>query len=155
MMRTNSDTVSNDWAVKRFTAYLEDLGLRKTPERMAVLECALEFERHFTLEDLQRRLELRSLRLSRTTVYSALDLLMASGLLRRVVLDGHATLYERASGPELCHLVCTGCGKVKAVRDVELMASLNARKYNAFTAQRSTVTVYGTCSACARKGRRG
>ena len=35
------------------------------------------------------------------------------------------------------------------------MASLNARKYNAFTAQRSTVTVYGTCSACARKGRKG
>ena len=154
MVRATNDTSANSVAIKRFTAFLESRQLRKTPERFAILQCALSFARHFTIDDVSRAMEQQCYHVSRTTLYSTLDLLIESEIIRKHVFEGLLPQYERAMGHPHSHLVCTECGKVKEVRDVNLVAFMNARKYNAFTASHYSVTVYGMCSACARKLKR-
>jgi Fur family ferric uptake transcriptional regulator len=92
-------------------------------------------------------------RVSRSTVYNTVELLIEAKMLRRHVFEGMQAQYERITLPHT-HLICTTCGKVKEVRDTNLAAFMNARRFNAFNADHYSLYVYGTCSTCARKLKR-
>ncbi|MBQ7690496.1 MAG: transcriptional repressor [Muribaculaceae bacterium] len=154
MVRIPHDTNANSAVVKHFTAFLESKQLRKTPERFAILRRVLMFTRHFTIETLRQDLEQEAYHVSRATLYNTIDLLIEAGVIVRHVFNGQQPQYERATGLTHNHLVCTHCGKVKEVRDDGLIAFMNTRKYNAFNADRYSLTVYGMCSTCARKIKR-
>jgi len=150
MVETNN---ANNAAVSLFGEYLDSKGMRRTPERFAILDHVLNMTGHFTIEQLQQQVTDDGFRVSRATCYNTVELLLATGLVRRHVFEGLAAQYER-SGPPHTHLICTTCGKVKEVRDVNLAAFMNARRYNAFNTDHYSLCVYGTCSTCARKRRR-
>jgi Fur family ferric uptake transcriptional regulator len=139
-----------------FSAYLQSKGLRRTPERLMVLERAMEMSGHFTVEALHESISSQR-HLSLATVYNTLQLLMDAGIVSRHQFDGQTPLYGVALSQEghgHQHLVCVKCGKVKEVRDPELDKYLNAKRYTAFTASHFLVTVYGVCSSCARRRRK-
>ena len=139
--------------VRKFSDYLDQHGMRKTTERYAILEHIMNINGHFTIEELQQIMDGDGFRVSRSTVYNTVELLMEAKMLRRHVFEGMQAQYERITLPHT-HLICTACGKVKEVRDPNFAAFMNARRFNAFNTDHYSLYVYGTCSTCARKLKR-
>ena len=156
-MRTDSHieefVASNNPAVRKFNEYLDAHGMRKTTERYAILHRIMGINGHFTIEELQQMIDSDGFRVSRSTVYNTVELLIEAQMLRRHVFEGMQAQYERITLPHT-HLICTTCGKVKEVRDPNFAAFMNARRFNAFNTDHSSLYVYGTCSTCARKLKR-
>ncbi|MBR4829162.1 MAG: transcriptional repressor [Muribaculaceae bacterium] len=146
-------TSSNNPVVRKFSEYLDAHGLRRTTERYAILNHIMSINGHFTIEELQKMIDGDGFRVSRSTVYNTVELLMEAKMLRRHVFEGMQAQYERITLPHT-HLICTVCGKVKEVRDPNFAAFMNARRFNAFTADHYSLYVYGMCSTCARKSKR-
>lgn len=144
---------SNNPIVRKFSDYLDAHGMRRTTERYAILKRILDFNGHFTIEELQQSVDSDGFRVSRSTVYNTVELLIDAKMLRRHVFEGMQAQYERITIPHT-HLICTTCGKVKEVRNTNFAAFMNARRFNAFNTDHYCLYVYGTCSTCARKRRR-
>ncbi len=144
---------SNNPVVRKFSDYLDAHGMRKTTERYAILQRIMNFNGHFTIEELQQMIEGDGFRVSRSTVYNTVELLIDAKMLRRHVFEGMQAQYERITLPHT-HVICTTCGKVKEVRDPNFAAFMNARRFNAFNTDHYSLYVYGTCSTCARKSKR-
>ena len=144
---------SNNPVVRKFSDYLDEHGMRRTPERYAILNRIMSINEHFTIEELQRMIDEDGFRVSRSTVYNTVELLIGAKMLRRHVFEGMQAQYERITLPHT-HLICTNCGKVKEVRDPNFAAFMNARRFNAFNTDHYSLYVYGTCSTCARKLKR-
>jgi len=144
---------SDNPVVRKFSEYLDAHGMRKTTERYAILQRIMSINGHFTIEELQQMIDNEGFRVSRSTVYNTVELLMDAKMLRRHVFEGMQAQYERITMPHT-HLICTSCGKVKEVRDPNFAAFMNARRFNAFNTDHYSLYVYGTCSTCARKRRR-
>lgn len=138
---------------KLLADYLRSHKRRCTPERFMILEAAEGMKGHFSVRDLCGAIEASGTHIAPATVYSTVGCLSDCGLLRALHIDGDAVRYE-VSDKAHNHLVCTVCGKVKDMVDPELSELLRARRYSAFTASFYTLTVFGVCSACARRRRR-
>lgn len=144
---------SDNPVVRKFSDYLDEHGMRKTTERYAILYRIMNINGHFTIEELQRMIDEDGFRVSRSTVYNTIELLIEAKMLRRHVFEGMQAQYERITLPHT-HLICTTCGKVKEVKDTNFAAFMNARRFNAFNTDHYSLYVYGTCSTCARKLKR-
>lgn len=144
---------SNNPVVRKFNEYLDAHGMRHTTERYAILNRIQGINGHFTIEQLQQMIEGDGFRVSRSTIYNTVELLIEAKMLRRHVFENMQAQYERVTLPHT-HLICTVCGKVKEVRDPNFAAFMNARRFNAFNADHYNLHVYGTCSTCARKLKR-
>jgi Fur family ferric uptake transcriptional regulator len=143
----------NSPVVRKFNEFLDSRGMRRTAERYAILDRIMSINGHFTIEELQQMIEEEGFRVSRSTVYNTVELLMEAKMLRRHVFEGMQAQYERITLPHT-HLICTTCGKVKEVKDTNFAAFMNARRFNAFNTDHYSLYVYGTCSTCARKSKR-
>ncbi len=150
------DEKNKIFARNKFTLYLKDKNLRKTPERFAILDRIFSLNNHFDVELLYRMLEEDSYHVSRATIYNTIDLLIDCGLVRRHNFDNQPTRYEKVVtlSPNHHHLICVDCGKIKEVKDKDFFAFMNAKKYNAFTINYYQLYVYGICNNCLRKKKR-
>lgn len=145
-----ADTLPNSAIIENFDKFLKDNGKRRTPERSMILESALEFRKHFTVEDLVEALTHKNFIVSQATVYNTVLLFVEAGVLRQFSVENRSH-YERVDNVSFIHLKCEHCGKVKLVKDPNFMAYMNARKFMAFTTSYYNLTVYGVCNDCARK----
>lgn len=142
---TNSSLIIN-----RFLDFLKRNGLRKTPERVVILEQVLNQSGHFSNEELCAALETRQYHVSRATVYNTIKLLVDANLLVKVSING-CVRFQQASSTSCIHLVCSVCGKVKNVKDANFAAFMRTRRFTAFTPTDYSLCVNGLCSTCARK----
>lgn len=148
-----NDEKSKELARATFSAYLKSRRLRHTTERDIVLEKVLEMPGDFSVETLHASLT-QAERVSLATVYNTMQLLTGAGIVRRHTFDGTSSRYERASSANeniFLHLVCTECGKIRAVKDTEISRAINARRFPTFHTTYFTLCIYGVCSRCARR----
>ncbi|ATB42162.1 transcriptional repressor [Cystobacter fuscus] len=118
MRRVNAPALDSgglERALEQLRAVVHGKGLKSSGVRDAVARAALQYEGHFTAEELLT--ELRAQGAADThaaTVYRVLPLLVEAGLIQESLLSaGQGHRYERAFEREHHdHIICTSCKKV-------------------------------------------
>jgi len=140
--------------IDRFATFLQQQGLKLTAERSALVREIFATHYHFEADELLFKMKEKSLKISRATVYRTLELLVKSGMVRRVHLGEDHYHYEHVTGnSHHDHLICTTCGSVIEFHDPEI----EQRQREICTRKRFTPTfhnlqILGICDACSRKG---
>lgn len=127
---------------------LRDAGLRVTSGRVALLE-SLDDRPHSDAETLFQSLKEQLPGLSVQSVHNILGDLTTAGIIRRIQPAGSPARYERRTGDNHHHIVCTGCG---AISDVDCVVGeapcLVPSHTHGFAVQQAEVTFWGLCAEC-------
>ena len=140
--------------ISRFQQFLSGQGLKLTHERTALLREIFSAHYHFEADELLFKMKEKKVKISRATIYRTLELLVKSGMVRRVHLGEDHYHYEYITGnSHHDHLVCTTCGAVIEFHDPlleERQREICARKK--FTPTYHNLQILGVCDNCRRKG---
>ncbi|HZD60385.1 MAG TPA: transcriptional repressor [Anaerolineae bacterium] len=134
----------------QFKNFIEAKGLIFTPERQSVAEEVFSNHDHLNAENVLKNLKTRGSKVSRATVYRALDLLVESGLVEKIDLGDDKFAYEHVAGhPHHDHLVCLRCGGVQEFEEplIEQLQAWACEKAN-FKATGHNLNIYGYCKNC-------
>ena len=134
-------------AKRVLTRYLAENGLRKTPERYAVLEEVYKIPGHFDVELLYDRMRKSKQRVSRATLYNCLELLNDCKLIMKHQFSPQITHYEASYGyKQHHHLFCTDCKKIMEFCDprVYYIEQAASEELN-FEVFHTSLLLYGRC----------
>jgi len=105
--------LKNHQANELFRDFLKRGNNRITPERFEVLDAALEFDGHFSADELFISMKNNHSRVSRATVYNTLELLCQADLLSLRNFSNKVNYYEsNFKRQNHFHLVCIDCGRI-------------------------------------------
>lgn len=133
--------------VDELRAAVRARGLRATPSRLAVLDLLRAGESPLSHGDVADRLAAQTW--DRATIYRNLVDLAEAGLLRRTDVGDHVWRFEAIGAEHDAahpHFVCTECGSVECLLDVEL--SPHRKSPRAVKQRQIEICVRGLCDAC-------
>ncbi len=129
---------------------------RITAQREMILKIFLESKgRHLGVEEVCRELLDRNIRISKATVYRAVELLVDLGFLRRLNFGDGIYRYEIVDRSEVeshQHVICRVCGKIKEINSemVKKIVSEISEK-TGYIIENHDLKFYGLCPDCKRR----
>jgi len=134
-------------------ALLRERGIQVTAQRLAVLR-AVAGQPHITAESVAGIVRTQIGAISMQSVYDALALLVAEGLIRRIQPSGSPARFEDRVGDNHHHLICRVCGRVVdvdcAVGAAPCLTPIDDRGYEIDEAE---VAYWGRCRDCLDQSR--
>jgi len=143
-----AEKISYEQIKARFSDYLRKKKQRSTPERYALLDYIYSNEGYFSAEQLYDALK-ETCRVSLTTVYNNLNILIECNLVVRHNFGGQNAFFERALYETPRHyIVCCKCGMVKAFTDKKIKLSVEQKNFASFKPSHWSLYIYGECKKC-------
>jgi len=128
---------------------LKEIGLKATLPRRKILEL---FEtskdvRHFSAEDVYRRLIAEGIDVGLATVYRVLTQFEQAGLLSRQHFETGKAVFELNQGGHHDHLVCLQCGWVEEFYDPEIeKRQTEITRKRGFALRGHSLALYADCN---------
>jgi Fur family ferric uptake transcriptional regulator len=133
------------------SAVLRQRGIQVTAQRLAVLR-AVSLRPHLTADDVAEAARAEIGAISRQSVYDALGVLVAEGLVRRIQPAGSPARFEARVGDNHHHAICRVCGRTADVDcAVGVAPCLTAADDKGFEIDEAEVIYWGRCPACASR----
>ena len=129
---------------------LKELGIRLTPQRLAIAEVVINSGDHPSVKDVYERVKVFFPYVTLATVYSTLDVLERAAIVRELPFQRQSR-YDANLSPH-ANLVCVGCGTVvDADVGQNMAADLRSivESESEFEVASQRVDFYGWCSGCA------
>ncbi len=126
------------------------LGLRVTPQRMAILEFLEGNRTHPTAENVHHALLRKYPCISLKTVYKTLSKLVETGMLQELDIDPHSKRFDICMDPHN-HFYCRICGTIyDVVYDVPISADnwLNEKNVDGYHVDTTVIYLKGVCKYC-------
>ncbi len=149
----NKKPQTQEAAKALFIKYLQDHRLRKTPERMAILDEIYSRDGHFDIDSLFMDMHSKNYGVSRATLYNTIGLLEESKLVVKYQNGRDMAQYERAFDTKPHeHMICLTCGAIIEISDSRLDRILaSASRQTKFEITHHSLYIYGRCKACQGK----
>ena len=127
---------------------LRQRGIQVTAQRLAVLR-AVAGQPHIAADAVAEVVRAEIGAISLQSVYDALALLVAEGLLRRIQPAGSPARFEDRVGDNHHHLICRHCGRMVDVDcAVGFAPCLTAARDMGYQIDTAEVTYWGLCPGC-------
>ena len=124
-----------------------------TAQRIAVLR-AVSAMPHVTADGVAEAVRAEIGAISLQSVYDALGMLAAEGIVRRIQPVGSAARFENRVGDNHHHLICRSCGRVVDVDcAVGSAPCLTAADGQGFEIDEAEVAYWGRCPECVAQAR--
>jgi Fur family ferric uptake transcriptional regulator len=132
---------------------LRKRGIQVTAQRLAVLKAVAGLS-HCTADAVAEIVRAEIGAISRQSVYDALALLAAEGLIRRIQPAGSPARFEARVGDNHHHVICRHCGRTADVDcAVGSAPCLTAANDMGFEIDEAEVIYWGRCPECASQTR--
>ncbi|MEM9492324.1 MAG: transcriptional repressor [Myxococcota bacterium] len=137
-------------SIDELRVHIREVGLRATPSRIAVLGLLRSRATPLSHSDVAEQLSDEAW--DRATIYRNLVDMADAGLLRRTDVGDHVWRFEANVGDdhqnEHPHFVCTKCGTIECLPEIELKVRQRKRAPRAIRDQQVEVQLRGLCDAC-------
>lgn len=135
--------------IEKYQTLIRKTGLRSTPPRVAVLKVLSQIDTPLSHSDLVEKLASQGF--DRATIFRNLNDMTGAGLLSRIDVGDHTWRFELKNNPgdnkaNHPHFVCTDCGDVSCLTDVDMPVSNSNFKNK--VGNISEVLLKGHCEDC-------
>jgi len=140
---------------ERVHAYLAEKGLRRTPQRDAIVQAAFATTEHYTAEELLTMARKVDRSVSRATVYRTLPLLVECGVLREMDFGKDYKFYDPnyLEHPSHNHLICVDCNRIVEFEDqhIDLLESCITKRLG-FSLASKNLRIEASCDELRKRG---
>lgn len=142
----NSGAVAEE-KISRFIERSKELGLKVTPQRIAIYRELVESFEHPSTEMIYKSVKSRYPNISLTTVYRTLETFEKTGLVSVVNTLYHAARYDANLDPHH-HVVCVRCKKIEDIYDDSASYSKLDPEIDGYKVLGYSVLFSGICGQC-------
>lgn len=120
---------------------------RNTEQRIEIINYLKSVHNHPTAEGIYLKVKKKIPHITLGTVYRNLSILVNSGKVKKIDLDGEAR-YD-ATTDKHQHCICKKCGKITDVENIKISNyAINNLENPRFTASDVEILYFGECSNC-------
>ena len=126
-----------------------DIGLKLTPQRLAILDYLEGNREHPSAEDIYHAVSKKFPTMSFSTVYNTLDALKKKGNVLELTIDASKKRFDPNTAPHH-HLICIKCKRIADIMNVYELSLPDDEKTN-FKVIGNHIAFYGVCQTCGKK----
>ncbi len=125
------------------------LGLKLTPQRMAIMDYLEGNTQHPSAEDIYENVRRKFPTMSLATVYTTIAALKNKGNILELTIDPEKRRYDPQTGLHH-HLICTTCKRIVDIPGEYQIALPEAVKQD-FSITQNHIEFYGLCPECKKR----
>ncbi|MFI5261764.1 MAG: Fur family transcriptional regulator [Candidatus Limnocylindrales bacterium] len=124
-------------------------GYQRTEPRRRVAPMVAQHGGHFTAPELVSESRRRGMPVGRATIFRALEVFLALGLVERLDMPGGEHAYVLCEPTHHHHVVCQACGRTAEVDDRGMRAVVQEiEQRTGYVIDSHRVEMFGTCPHC-------